>query len=200
MHRSRLGTLIIGLSLVGASSFLTSPVVASDVGTAVLSYSSAALLTAPQVTVVTFVDPARPGGAGGFTKGTFAASTPNLAGAITASLSGSYATWWQAEYSTPTYALGAGGYAGAVAIDNPALADSSVVSDAAIESALNANVTSGVLATGPNVIDVVVTRSGQKVTDGVNGNSRSQFCAYHGLLSTGGTFVVLPNEDRNFDC
>ena len=200
MHPSRPGTLLIGLTLIGASSFVASPATASRTANAVLTYSSAALLTAPRVTIVTFVDPAKPIRAGAYTKGAFAPSAPNLAGAITASLSGSYATWWQAEYSTSAYALGAGGYAGSVVIDNPELANASVVNDAAVENALVAGGVSGTLVTGANVIDVVVTRKGQRVTDGVNGNSQSQFCAYHGLLANGNTFVVLPNQDANFDC
>ena len=166
-----------------------------------LSYANGPLLTHPKVVFVRFSTTAGSlSPSTGYIDQTFSASAPNGAGAVSTTLSGSYASWWQHEYSVPATAtmLSSGSYQGSITITSP-LATASSVSNDQISAAL---ATLSPSSYDANTLFVVFLRAGQLVTAG-SMNSTNDFCGYHSAEYVGSTllsYAVMPNESSNPGC
>ena len=132
-------------------------------------------------------------------QGTFAASEPNTAGAITTMFTSPYSQWWN-EY-VPTSPYGRGSYAGCLVINSAALM-TSTVDDTTIDATLATlqnDPTKGFPAYDPNNIYVLYFQPNQLITAGGQ-NSQNDFCAYHGNSYNYGigdlNYVVMPYETQ----
>ena len=132
-------------------------------------------------------------------QGTFAASEPNTAGAITTMFTSPYSQWWN-EY-VPTSPYGRGSYAGCLVINSAALM-ASTVDDTTIDATLATlqnDPTKGFPAYDPNNIYVLYFQPNQLITAGGQ-NSQNDFCAYHGNSYNYGirdlNYVVMPYETQ----
>ena len=132
-------------------------------------------------------------------QGTFAASEPNTAGAITTMFTSPYSQWWN-EY-VPTSPYGRGSYAGCLVINSAALM-ASTVDDTTIDATLATlqnDPTKGFPAYDPNNIYVLYFQPNQLITADRQ-NSQNDFCAYHGNSYNYGirdlNYVVMPYETQ----
>jgi len=162
------------------------------------------IVTAPKVYVARFTS--ADGGltpSTGFVQGAFQNAEPNVAGAIAASVSSRYSSWWS-EYSRPALGqiISPGSYAGSITLTSP-LATSSKIDDNTIGDTLAAAVTAKTLPSfDTNTIFVLYFRSGQTITAG-GMDSKTGFCGYHTALLYPGkslNYVVMPNESTNPGC
>ena len=180
-----------------------------------LQYNGGTLLTSPAVYVVTFSTSSTTEAStdnSGFVSGALVndgtgTASPQLQGAINASLNSPWSKWWQAEYSTPNATLSSGHYAGSIIVNDPTAANGSpqlycssvdgsgtctaqasgtVIDDADIEAALSASPLVSQIATqNPNAIFVTLFRADQVITYGQTPtqvspqNSVTAFCGYH---------------------
>ena len=138
----------------------------------------------------------------GFIPGAFGAQAPNAEGIAMATLNGSYAGLF------PEYMLGGGRYQGgrygaSLTVFNPAMATARTLSDARIQTAVDAVASTTRIPTGAQPIFVVFTRTGQVVFD-QGSNSATGFCAYHGSSFAAANrlvdYVVVPNETDQPGC
>lgn len=163
-------------------------------------YNGGPLLTTPAVYVVTFSTSSNAETStdtSGFVSGTLASGNGGLAstgliGAINTIENSSWSSWWQSEYSTPNYTLGAGQYAGSIIVNNATVANGSlqtycsqmdtttgnctqyangiVIDDSdiqnALTSALSTNTALAAAAANPNAIFVTMFRADQVITYG----------------------------------
>ena len=173
----------------------------TDVGP--LTDGGGPMITTPVIYSVLFSDSTTSlSPATGFSAGVLPGTTPNIAGAISATVNAPYATWWMNEYSRPSQPLNYGSYAGTITLYNPTLADQSSISAVAIQDALYAAESAGTITPTPNTLYVAFFRSGQVITDGTQ-TSNNAFCGYHdAVLSSLPTinYAVIPNEDAQPAC
>ena len=111
---------------------------------------------------------------------------------------------WLSEYDTPTQHIKRGTLERVYTVHPPAAANGTTVSDTAVADGLRAMIADGRLPRpSTNRLYVVLLRSGQTVFT-PDGNSRSDFCAYHDTASFSSAsavyFAVIPYEVGNRGC
>ena len=181
-----------------------------------VTYNGGALVKNPAVYVVTFSTSSNSltsTDTSGYVSGLLASGNTGVAssqlqGAINASVSGPWATWWQNEYSTPNYTLGAGHYAGSIIVNNATAANGTsqsyctstdvsgncvttstgtVIDDADIQNALagSSAIAAAAASNNGNAVFVTLFRADQVITYGQTPqsvspqNSVTAFCGYH---------------------
>jgi hypothetical protein len=168
-----------------------------------LVYSGGPLVVAPSVYTVIFSDAlASLSPPTGFIPGITNTSAPSIAGATAATLSSSYASWWQNEYSVAGTTLRPGTFSGTIVLYNPTLADATTITDLQIQAALSSAARQGSITPTTNTIYLTFFRAGQVITDGSQ-TSQNAFCGYHSAVLTQTHdiyYAVMPNEAGVTSC
>ncbi len=202
-------------------------------GDQAMTYNGGALVKNPAVYVVTFSTSSNSltsTDSSGYVSGLLASGNTGVAssqlqGAINASVSGPWASWWQNEYSTPNYTLGAGHYAGSIIVNNATAAngtrqtyctstDSSgnctatgtVIDDADIQNALAASsaIASAAASNNGNAVFVTLFQADQVITYGQTPqavspqNSVTAFCGYHSNAGINSVTSTTPATNLDY--